>query len=303
MNDITPGPARLAREQRDAQIVAMRYATTPPTSYRDIAEKIGCSIGTVQKACTNAGNITPLAPAPPAKPVSPNVAAIRAVDDWTGYPNTGRALDVIEVRPAVVDGELVEPDFGEMDEHELVAKANEYYDNVQKAGESAVINAWLAGKALIAAKERVGHGGWGDWVTTNFHGTQRLAQYYMSLAEKTKRVSFLDPETSLRGVLKTIGPAKERSKSKFNKPRPKPSSNAFVNRFYRYLSRVQDNTLQLELMTKEKKFAENFDTVRLEHRDGLLWAHEVITRVLKQFGTDQDDLFTDNTAFADAKHE
>jgi hypothetical protein len=194
--------------------------------------------------------------------------------------------------PAAGDRELVEPDFGEMDEHELVAKANEYYHNVQKAGESAVINAWYAGKALNAAKPLVGHGGWLDWLTTNFQGGPRLAQYYMALAEKTQRVSHLDPETSLRGALKAIGPAKERSKSKSNAPRPKPSSNAFSNRFYRYLSRVQDNALQLELMTNERKFAENFDAVRTAHRDGLVWAHEVISRVLKQLNTDQEEMFS-----------
>jgi hypothetical protein len=74
-------------------------------------------------------------------------------------------------------------------------------------------------------------------------------------------------------------------------PKPKPS-NTFRSRFYRALSDLQRDALSLELLTKKKEFAEHLDAV-CQHRDGVVWVEEIITRVLAQMHTDQDDLFPD----------
>jgi hypothetical protein len=73
-------------------------------------------------------------------------------------------------------------------------------------------------------------------------------------------------------------------------PNPKPS-NAFANRFYRALSVLQENALRLEILTKNKGFAENIDAVVDGHRDGVVWVQEIIARVLEKMHTDQVELF------------
>jgi hypothetical protein len=68
-------------------------------------------------------------------------------------------------------------------------------------------------------------------------------------------------------------------------------SYTFSGRFYRELSQVQEHALKLEMLCKEKGFAERRDEMIAGHRDGVLWAQEVIARVLTQLTTDQGDLF------------
>jgi hypothetical protein len=73
-------------------------------------------------------------------------------------------------------------------------------------------------------------------------------------------------------------------------PKPKPS-NPFVNRYYRHLSALQDDALKLEILCKHDDFAAHLDELCGHHREGVLWAHEIITRVLDQMQTDQQNLF------------
>ena len=128
-----------------------------------------------------------------------------------------------------ISGELVEDnpptEFSEMEPDEAINAANRWVRNAQMhavrantAMSSALECAWYAGSALEAAKARVKARGlkWIPWLEkeSNFHGTVRLAQYYMALAKKRNTVSHLDHDLSLRSAIKQITATK-----------PQPSGN------------------------------------------------------------------------------
>lgn len=46
----------------------------------------------------------------------------------------------------------------------------------------------IAGEMLIEAKDQVGHGGWGRWLTKNFDLSTRTAQEYMQWARKHEQL-------------------------------------------------------------------------------------------------------------------
>ena len=71
--------------------------------------------------------------------------------------------------------------------------------------------------------------------------------------------------------------------------RPPPQSNTSADRFYRALSQLQHHALQLELLMKKDDFPPNL--VRREHHEGVLWAQEILGRVLTQMHADQSELF------------
>ena len=50
-----------------------------------------------------------------------------------------------------------------------------------------------AGAKLIEAKSQIGAMSWGNWLTKNFHLSQKTAQDYMRAARKTMPASFLRP--------------------------------------------------------------------------------------------------------------
>ncbi len=52
------------------------------------------------------------------------------------------------------------------------------------AAQTALDHAFEAGRLLLEAKALCGHGNWGQWLTENFDGSERLAQQYMRLAVK-----------------------------------------------------------------------------------------------------------------------
>ena len=82
----------------------------------------------------------------------------------------------------------------ELDARSLPALAQEIGEQVCKAEQAwsdAVGHAIRAGELLIAAKRRVPHGGWGQWVKANFPGSERTAQNYMRLARNPQRVADL----------------------------------------------------------------------------------------------------------------
>ncbi|WP_313673252.1 MT-A70 family methyltransferase [Mycolicibacterium sp.] len=87
---------------------------------------------------------------------------------------------------------------------ELASEANRFHAEAETKAQSAVESAWLAGKALIAAKEQCKHGDWLPWLDANFDADERTARRYMVLASNRTCVSDLDPGTSINGALAAI---------------------------------------------------------------------------------------------------
>ena len=92
----------------------------------------------------------------------------------------------------------------------LAARINEEHRACEQAVISAVEHAIRAGEMLLEAKERAGHGNWGDWLRENFEGSERHAQRYMHIARRKDelnptRVSGL----SLRGALRELSAPSE----------------------------------------------------------------------------------------------
>lgn len=82
-----------------------------------------------------------------------------------------------------------------------------------------------AGEKLVLVKEQLSHGEWLPWLKKHFHGTDRTAQRYVSLAGRlpeldsnTTRVSDL----SLRGALKLITKARHADGDADPPPEPDP---------------------------------------------------------------------------------
>lgn len=74
----------------------------------------------------------------------------------------------------------------------LAATANKAYAEAQVCFKSGVEHAMRAGRALIKAKAKLGHGAWYPWLANNFDGSERTAQLYMRLVRYS---SLLDDET------------------------------------------------------------------------------------------------------------
>jgi hypothetical protein len=93
---------------------------------------------------------------------------------------------------------------------ELARQINEEHRAGEAALRASVQHALRAGELLLAAKKRVGHGSWRDWMAAHVQVAERTAQSYMRLAkkwptlgEKTQRVADL----SLREALKVLAEA------------------------------------------------------------------------------------------------
>lgn len=115
--------------------------------------------------------------------------------------------------------EVIEP-AGQIDRlGALKATANQAHHDAEAQAGKALEYAWRAGQALIAVKEQLDHGKFGEWVDTNFDATRRTAQMYMKLAENTQHVSELDAHESIRGALKAI-----KGKDGDDKPKPEPKA-------------------------------------------------------------------------------
>jgi len=87
----------------------------------------------------------------------------------------------------------------------LATRINEEHRACERAVVSAVEHAIAAGEMLLEAKERAGHGNWGDWLRENFEGSERHAQRYMHIARGKDE---LNPthvsDMSLRGALREL---------------------------------------------------------------------------------------------------
>ncbi len=94
----------------------------------------------------------------------------------------------------------------------LATRINEEHRACERAVVSAVEHAIRAGEMLLEAKERAGHGNWGDWLRQHFEGSERHAQRYMHIA---RRKDELNPtrvsDLSIRGALRELSPGSTES--------------------------------------------------------------------------------------------
>ncbi len=94
---------------------------------------------------------------------------------------------------------------------ELARHAN--IEGAQASGR-ALFHACRAGAFLLAARERVPHGGWLSWLAAHWEGSRQQADRYMDIAEAcggdTERLGELKAE-SIRGALSTLGKPVETS--------------------------------------------------------------------------------------------
>jgi hypothetical protein len=86
----------------------------------------------------------------------------------------------------------------------LAVFANEAAEEATKAANKAVEYAIRCGRALIAAKSQVEHGGWLPWLRTNFDRSPDTAGLWMKLAANSERVRNLEEAPSIRAALRLI---------------------------------------------------------------------------------------------------
>jgi hypothetical protein len=84
-------------------------------------------------------------------------------------------------------------------------------------------HALAAGDALIAAKRKVAHGGWADWIENNCEINERTAQRYMQIARARPEIE-ANPtsvtDLSLAGVIKLISRRGDRPEPEIKPPMP-----------------------------------------------------------------------------------
>jgi hypothetical protein len=61
-------------------------------------------------------------------------------------------------------------------------------DELQRGNAAGREHYSRAGQMLLEAKDQVGHGGWGRWLTKNFDLTQRTAQQYIRWAKHVEQI-------------------------------------------------------------------------------------------------------------------
>ena len=96
------------------------------------------------------------------------VIDVDAVNTATDTPDTSTAESDADV-PALVE--------------EVVTLADRA-DRIRKLQADVQRGIIEIGSELLAAKKEIGHGGWGDWLETQFQWTQRTANNFMRIAER-----------------------------------------------------------------------------------------------------------------------
>ena len=98
-----------------------------------------------------------------------------------------------------------------LDQLDLVEQLNREHELAEGAWGEALEHACRAGRLLLEAKTRCGHGKWMGWLEANFSGTRRTATNYMRVADRWqelsngKHVSHL----TLRGALNLLAAPRE----------------------------------------------------------------------------------------------
>lgn len=73
-------------------------------------------------------------------------------------------------------------------------KINEQHNLANACAQKAVAHAQEAGKLLLEAKEKLGHGEWLPWLQTNCQFSARAAQGYMRLAKEIPKLDELNTQ-------------------------------------------------------------------------------------------------------------
>jgi hypothetical protein len=146
--------------------------------------------------------------------------ADRTIDGEYVVDVTASDADTITAAPTLPCVSAI-PGSGPMtDLSDIATRANMAHDNACEAAAQAVAYAIEAGRALIDAKDIVGHGDWLEWLKDNVTFSDRTARLYMRLAEVVPAMSDEDRQRvakmSLRGAAKAIA-SKNSKKSADNK--------------------------------------------------------------------------------------
>lgn len=99
---------------------------------------------------------------------------------------------------SVVDVEYREvQDLSNLSTEELAQQANTIYRQAESVAAVSLQLVAEAGRRLIIAKERIGHGGWEEWMKKNLSFSGRKANRMMKLAEKMENEGslFSNPTT------------------------------------------------------------------------------------------------------------
>jgi hypothetical protein len=130
--------------------------------------------------------------------------------------------------PADLDGidqHGTDLDFAEMGLGELAAMANEYHTKAEGSARSALEAAWIAGSALLAAKDQLGHGEWLPWVQANFYGSRQTAADYMRIAKNVGNADNVVSSLHLENTTQSINAALNAISKSTRTPGPKPDNN------------------------------------------------------------------------------
>jgi hypothetical protein len=183
---------KAARNARDDEIVRLH---DQGMTYRPIADRLGCAVGTVGNAVKRSrnGHAYRDTQTQPAEPVSTEPEPPGDTTSTENVPQESPPDDFIEAQ--VVDLPT------------LASVANRWHADAENARANMVEYAVRAGEALVAAKElcKKSKQKWMPWVKENFDGSHDLANKYMRLAKNSERVLKLDRELSMREALHTIG--------------------------------------------------------------------------------------------------
>src|SRR5690606_25466065 len=92
---------------------------------------------------------------------------------------------------------------------ELINDIAREHNACQEACKNAVQHAVAAGKLLVAAKELVKHGEWGQWLKANTKISQRQASTYMAIAKRWESIPNSQRASifSIREAMKLIAQA------------------------------------------------------------------------------------------------
>lgn len=95
----------------------------------------------------------------------------------------------------------------------LAIYANESAELCESCGRLTVEHAIRCGRALLAAKSKVRHGEWLDWLKDHFNYSQPMASRYMDIANYS-RANNLAEATSVRDALRLIAESPEKQAKK-----------------------------------------------------------------------------------------
>jgi len=104
-----------------------------------------------------------------------------------------------------------------------VVEINQEHELFQRSMQTGLEHAIRCGELLVEAKGWTDWGDWYKWIEDNCSFSRRHADNYMKLATNRKRVSDLQPDTSLREALKLLSTPKE----KRIQVQPEPTETSF----------------------------------------------------------------------------